>query len=96
LSDVTIALFDVTGKLVKILVDENQDAGNYSIPLSINGKLEAGVYLVEFQLRKKTTNFKSLYYQLTLFSLSNFSFQIKNIAGDYPAVFFFYCFMPFS
>jgi hypothetical protein len=45
-SDVTISLSDVNGKLVKVLIDENQDAGNYSMPLSVNAK--PGIYFLKF------------------------------------------------
>jgi hypothetical protein len=44
-SDVTISLFDITGKQVKVLLDQNQDAGNYSLPLSADVK--PGVYFVK-------------------------------------------------
>lgn len=43
--DVTISLYDINGKLVKVLCDQNQTAGNYSLPLSANTK--PGVYFVK-------------------------------------------------
>lgn len=47
LTDVTISLYDVTGKLVKVLADENQGAGSYSLPILSNSSLKAGVYFVK-------------------------------------------------
>jgi hypothetical protein len=46
LSDVTISVYDISGKLVKILLDKNQNAGNYTLPLAIDAK--PGVYFVKF------------------------------------------------
>jgi hypothetical protein len=45
LSDVTIGLYDINGKLAKVLLDKNQVAGNYNLPLSVNVK--PGVYFVK-------------------------------------------------
>jgi hypothetical protein len=45
LSDVTISVYDINGKLVKVLFDQNQEAGNYSLPLSLN--VNPGVYFVK-------------------------------------------------
>jgi hypothetical protein len=47
LTDVTISVYDVTGKLVKVLADENQGAGSYSLPISSNNSLKPGVYFVK-------------------------------------------------
>ncbi|MCX6230122.1 MAG: DUF2271 domain-containing protein [Bacteroidetes bacterium] len=46
IADVTISLFDVTGKLINVLFDENQAAGTYSLPISTEGRLTPGVYFV--------------------------------------------------
>ena len=52
LSDVTISLYDISGKLVKVICDENQGAGNYSWPLSVKGKVKPGVYFVKMYTGK--------------------------------------------
>ncbi len=52
LSDVTISLYDINGKLVKVLVDENQQAGNYSMPLSVAGDITPGIYFVKMYTGK--------------------------------------------
>ena len=52
LSDVTISLYDINGKLVKVLVDENQEAGNYTAPLSVSGDVKPGVYFVKMYTGK--------------------------------------------
>jgi hypothetical protein len=52
LSDVTISLFDINGKLVKVLFDNNQAAGNYNLPLSLNGTVKAGVYFIKMYTGK--------------------------------------------
>jgi hypothetical protein len=49
-SDVTISLIDINGKLVKVLTDENQKAGSYS--LQINNDLKSGVYFVKMNTGK--------------------------------------------
>lgn len=49
-SDVTISLIDINGKLVKVLADENQKAGSYS--LQINNDLKSGVYFVKMNTGK--------------------------------------------
>jgi hypothetical protein len=43
--DVTISLYDINGKLVKVLLDQNQNAGSYNLPLSV--KVKPGVYFVK-------------------------------------------------
>lgn len=48
--DVTISLIDINGKLVKVLADENQKAGSYS--LQINNDLKSGVYFVKMNTGK--------------------------------------------
>jgi len=50
LTDVTISVYDINSKLVKVLTDENQVAGNYSLPLSLNVK--PGVYFVKMNTGK--------------------------------------------
>ncbi|MFZ4400566.1 MAG: DUF2271 domain-containing protein [Bacteroidales bacterium] len=52
LSDVTICLFDISGKLVKVLTDDNQNAGSYSLPLSMNGEVTPGVYFLKMNTGK--------------------------------------------
>ena len=52
LSDVTIGLYDVTGKLITVLFDDNQTAGNYNLSLSSKGKLNPGVYFVKMNTGK--------------------------------------------
>jgi hypothetical protein len=52
LSDVTISLYDISGKLVKVICDENQTTGNYNRPLSVNGKVKPGVYFVKMYTGK--------------------------------------------
>ena len=47
LSDVTINLYDINGKLVNVLLDKNQAAGNYSLPISFKGRVKSGVYFVK-------------------------------------------------
>ncbi len=46
-SDVSISLYDISGKLVKVILDENQNAGTYNLPLSMNGTIEPGIYFVK-------------------------------------------------
>lgn len=48
--DVTISMYDVNGKLEKILCDQNQSAGNYSLPLST--KVNPGIYFVKMYTGK--------------------------------------------
>jgi len=43
--DVTISMYDISGKLVKVIFDQNQDAGNYNLPFYTNVK--PGVYFVK-------------------------------------------------
>jgi hypothetical protein len=52
LSDVTISLYDINGKMVQVLFDDNQAAGNYSLPLSLNGKVKPGIYFVKMYTGK--------------------------------------------
>ena len=52
LSDVTIGLYDVTGKLINVLFDDNQTAGNYSLSLASKGKLKPGTYFVKMNTGK--------------------------------------------
>jgi hypothetical protein len=52
LSDVTIGLYDISGKLIDILVDENQNTGNYNLPLSLSGKVNPGVYFIKMNTGK--------------------------------------------
>jgi hypothetical protein len=52
LSDVTISLYDISGKLVKIILDDNQAAGNYSLPLALNSKVKSGVYFIKMYTGK--------------------------------------------
>jgi len=52
LSDVTISLYDVTGKLMTVLSDGNQNAGNYSLPLNLKAKVKPGVYFVKMNTGK--------------------------------------------
>ncbi len=52
LTDITIGLYDVTGKLINVLFDDNQTAGNYSLSLSSKGKLNPGVYFVKMNTGK--------------------------------------------
>lgn len=47
LSDVTISLYDINGKLVNVLFDDNQDAGNYCLNLAVKGKVEPGIYFIK-------------------------------------------------
>ncbi|MEI8201433.1 MAG: T9SS type A sorting domain-containing protein [Bacteroidota bacterium] len=51
-SDVTVSLYDISGRLVDVLLDDNQTAGNYSLPLSSKGNVKAGVYLVKINTGK--------------------------------------------
>ncbi len=57
LSDITISMYDVTGKLVNVLFDGNQHAGKYSIPLLLKGKTVPGIYYLKMYTGKnvKTT-----------------------------------------
>ena len=47
LAEVNIGLYDITGKLVKVLVNETQNAGNHSIAISENGKVSPGIYFIK-------------------------------------------------
>jgi len=47
LSDVTISLHDISGKLVSMIVDGNQDAGSYSLPLAGVSELKPGIYFIK-------------------------------------------------
>jgi len=47
LSDVTISLHDITGKLVNLMLDKNQDAGSYSLPLTGVSELKPGIYFIK-------------------------------------------------
>lgn len=49
-SDVTISLIDANGKLIKVLTDENQVAGNYN--LQLGSKLKAGIYFIKMNTGK--------------------------------------------
>jgi hypothetical protein len=49
--DVTISLYDINGKLVNVLCDRNQTAGNYSLPFST--KVKPGVYFVKMYTGKR-------------------------------------------
>ena len=51
-SDVTISLYDLTGKLVYVLFDDNQTAGNYCLPLSSKGNIKSGAYFVKINTGK--------------------------------------------
>ncbi len=50
LSDVTISIYDINGKLINVLVDENQIPGTYSLPLLLKEK--AGIYFVKLYTGK--------------------------------------------
>lgn len=52
LSDVTISLYDINGKLVNVLFDDNQDAGDYSLNLYVKGKIEPGIYFIKMYTGK--------------------------------------------
>ncbi len=52
LSDITISVYDINGQLVKVLVDENQEAGDYNMPLSLNGGIKPGIYFVKMDTGK--------------------------------------------
>jgi flagellar hook assembly protein FlgD len=52
LSDVTVGLYDVSGKLVKVLCDENQAAGNHNLPLSLSASVKPGIYFVKMNTGK--------------------------------------------
>ncbi|MEI6123210.1 MAG: T9SS type A sorting domain-containing protein [Bacteroidota bacterium] len=51
-SDVTITLYDATGKLVNVLFDGIQDAGNYSLPLLSRVNVKPGIYFVKMYTGK--------------------------------------------
>lgn len=53
LSDVTISLYDISGKLVKVLTDENQKAGSYSVAINNYIKLKSGIYFVKMNTGKE-------------------------------------------
>ena len=52
---VTLALYNLQGKLVRMLVNENKNSGVYSVPLHDNAK---GLYLVKLETEgySKTLN----------------------------------------
>lgn len=47
LTDVSISLYDINGKLVEVLFDKNQTAGDYRMPLSIKKNIKPGVYFIK-------------------------------------------------
>ncbi len=51
-SDVTVSLYDVTGKLINVLYDANQTAGTYNLPLNVKGKVKQGVYFLKMYTGK--------------------------------------------
>ena len=53
ISDVTISLYDFTGKLIKVLFDDNQAAGIYRFPLSLKENVKAGVYFIRMYTGSK-------------------------------------------
>jgi len=52
LSDVTISLHDITGKLVSMILDGNQNAGSYSLPLTGVSELKPGIYFIKIYTGK--------------------------------------------
>jgi flagellar hook assembly protein FlgD len=52
LTDVTISLYDLSGKLVKVLFDANQSAGSYSLPLNGISNFKSGIYFVKMYTGK--------------------------------------------
>jgi len=60
LTDVTITMYDMSGKLVDVLLDQNQPAGCYSLSLSSLDKLKSGVYFVTMNTGKARQTIKIL------------------------------------
>ncbi|HNX07970.1 MAG TPA: T9SS type A sorting domain-containing protein [Bacteroidales bacterium] len=52
LADVTITMYDVSGKLIEVILDKNQPAGNYSLALPVLNRLKSGVYFVSMYTGK--------------------------------------------
>ncbi len=52
ITDVSICLYDISGKLVKLLVNQNQNAGSYSLPINADGELKAGNYILKMNTGK--------------------------------------------
>ena len=50
---VTIKVFDVLGKMVATMVDENKSAGEYSLPMTLSDHLEKGLYIIHLQTNKQ-------------------------------------------
>ncbi|HOY33117.1 MAG TPA: DUF2271 domain-containing protein [Bacteroidales bacterium] len=51
-SDVTLTLHDVTGKLVNVILDGNQNAGAHTLPLTGTSGLKSGIYFVKIYTGK--------------------------------------------
>lgn len=49
-SKVKIAMYDVLGKEVVVLADENQNAGNYNRQFAVRNDLKAGLYFVKISI----------------------------------------------
>lgn len=47
-ADVTISVHDVNGKVIKIIADDNMDAGSYSLPVNPDNNLKNGIYFIKF------------------------------------------------
>ncbi|HNW70533.1 MAG TPA: T9SS type A sorting domain-containing protein [Bacteroidales bacterium] len=58
LSDVTITLHDITGKLISVILDGNQDSGSYSLPLTGVSELKQGIYFIKIYTGKTQNTVK--------------------------------------
>ncbi len=56
-SNVTIKVYDLTGKEVKTLVNEHKQAGNYSVEMNSNS-LSSGVYFYRIQASGNSVNYE--------------------------------------
>ena len=48
LSDVKLTVFDVTGKIVKVLIDGKQNQGNYKVDFN-GANLSSGIYIYKIE-----------------------------------------------
>jgi len=60
-SDVNVAIYDVTGRKIETLVDEQRSAGSYSVLWNAGEKVASGVYFVRLSAGEKTIEKKIIY-----------------------------------
>lgn len=57
--DVSLKVYDCTGRLIKVIVNEKQEKGSYSTVLNSNG-LARGIYFTRFSLNNKVVSTQKL------------------------------------